>query len=207
MQPWDLNKTGATTRALGAGADSSSDGSCTSDHNSGVKHKRPRDSTASLATDGSGSDHDSGIKKKRSRYPKASHATVVMTDAYSFRAMVDKFTGMPTLPASASTCQESKRPPLLFKPKAQRAEINIPLITMPSQFPVLMNSTYCCNLPSTDHLHRLPLVEGYHPVETRLTNSMLQLPVFSDNKSSNHKSSNRFEEILRELELTVNAAI
>ena len=187
MQLWDLNKTGATTRDLRIGADSSSDGSSSSDHNSGVKHKRPRDSTASSATVGSGSDQNPGIKKKRARYSKLSPATVVMTDAYNFRAMVDKFTGMPTPPAS-STSAESERPPLLFKPRAQRAETNISLTSLPSLFTVPMNSTYSCNLLLTDHLLKLPPIEGYHLAETHTTNSMLQLPVFRDNKVRDNAS-------------------
>jgi len=149
---WKMQPTGATTRALAAGADWSSDGNgSSSDHNFGIKKKRSGDSKVSPAT--------LGIKKKR---PKDSKATVVITDQYSFQETVQKFTGMPTPPAG-STSEESKRRPLLFKPRAQRAEINVPLTTFPALSSVLMNSTYCCSLPFSDHVLEFPLIEGEHP--------------------------------------------
>lgn len=207
MQP-----TSATSAALAAGADSSSDiydNGSISDHNFGIKKKRPRDSIASPATP--------GIRKKRCKDCKRSpKATVVITDPYNFREKVHKFTGVPTPPAR-STSEESERRPLLFKPRAQRAEINVPLTTFPALSSALMNSTYCCNFPLADHLPKLPVTEVDHPVEIYTSNPgdqtveictsnpMLPLPAFSDYKASNQQSGESdsllFEELWEELGL------
>jgi hypothetical protein len=108
---------------------------------------------------------------------------------------------MPTA-LDSSTTEDSERRLLIFKPRAQPGVINVPLTT---------SSTICCNLPLTDHVLKLPLIEGDHPVQAHACNSMLQLPDFSDNKESNHTSGNSvtllFEELWEELELTENAAI
>lgn len=177
----DENTMGVSTQAVAAGPDSSSNGSSSSgssNRNSGKSKKRPRDSK-----------------------PQLSRATVVITDAHHFRAKVHKFTGMPT-PHAGNTFEDSERPPLLFKPRARRAAINVPLT---------MISTVCCNLPATDHLLNLPLMEGDPPVEARTSNSLLQLPAFGDNEGSNYESNDNvsllFEELWDELELTQNVAI
>jgi hypothetical protein len=140
-------------------------------------------------------------KKKRPRDSKASPATVVITDAYNFRAKVHKFTGMPTPPANSTSEESERMPPVLFKPGAQRAGINVPLTTLPFLSSVLTNSTNFSNLPLTDHVLKLPLIEGDRPYEAHMSNSMLQLPGFSENKASNSVSL-QFKELLEELELT-----
>lgn len=179
MHPWDLNMTGGSTRTVAAGADSSSNGSSSSsrDHNSVKQKKRPRDS-------------------------KMSPATVVVTDLKSFRAKVLKFTGMPTPPASSTSEESERMEPLVFKPRAQKAGINAPLTTFPFLSSVLTNSTNSSNLPLThDQLLKLPVIEIDRLFEAYTSNSMLQLPVFSDNKASNRVSL-QFKELLEELELT-----
>lgn len=178
MQPRDLNK----TRTLAAGMDSSPNGN----------------------TNSSSGHHNSGEKKKRLRDSKASPATVVMTDTYSFRAKVQKFTGMPTPPEN-STCEESERvPPLLFKPRAHRAAINGQPSTLPFLSSVLTNRTNSCNLFLTDHLLNLSVIEGDHQYDAHTSNSVLQLPALGQEETSNRVSL-QFKELLEELGLSENA--
>ena len=120
-----------------------------------------------------------------------------------------------------STSEESERPPLLFKPRAQRAEINVPLTTFPALSSALINSsTYCCKFLLADNLPKLPLTNpveihtsnpGDYPVEICTSNPVLQLPAFSDYKASNQQSgesvSLMFEELLEELGLTEIAVV
>ena len=135
MQQCHLNK----TSALAARADSSSNGSSSSDCNS-VK------------------------RKKRSRDSEASPTTVVITDIYNFRSKVEKFTRLPTYPGRASsTSEESEktgRSPLVLRPRTRRGVVNVPATTFPFLSSVLTNSRNSCSLiPLTNCLlNHLPLV-------------------------------------------------